>query len=257
MERNLASAESLPAAEVPERLDALATSCSIADDVMQAFWDAMRHWAEFKPGQPQWPNSYWAVWPDDEIAEQVVHSTRQLYCELMTTSRFSVAGFAGDVAALMAEVYVQPPLRVRHAVAVAALVCISEAVDALEQSESEVDASEQLHAAEQWLAQCEHLRSVEIDVERALQAGLSQGIEGEKQKASTRAKANAQGMRLPAGVDQERVASFITQAQAEPGAKYDTVIAALVKQWPASEGAWRERYTKLLNAGTIKSLRRR
>jgi len=254
-EVQLSSAAHLPGADVPDRILLLTgIDPTLADRLADAFYDAVAHWAEFQPGMPAWPQAYWSVWPDDQISSQAVRSTQLLFQELATTSRFSVNESAGDVAKLEAEIYTQPPLMLRHAVATAALVCLSEAVYSMEEDASN-EAEESLSAAEAWLAQCGFLRNVERGVELAMKSGQAEGAAGARAAVSKRNAENASGRRLHPHITDDELAAFIATEQGRRGATYNKIIEAMTAKWPASDKVWKAEYSRLAVAGRVKRMR--
>lgn len=163
-------------------------------------WDGFRTVFECKDSQ-----RHFSRWPDGTYPARVRRAARWDFWEMVTTTRFNVRDIktAGELIA----VHFDPlsPLEKRHSVSLAIMVCIKDAIEALEQIEDAVNGEndeanlDEAWAAHEhaslWLTYLETLNVASSEKKRAVKRAQAEIEEKHKSNVSKTNQKNAQKLR--------------------------------------------------------------
>lgn len=190
-------------------------------------------------------------WHRPRHDEEALQSAKLLFYELMSTTRFDVVDLtqAGKIIATKFQPF--RPLRRRHAIALAALVCLINALESLEELTDTqaagkarllVDAAESSDQAASWL---DHLTVEDLagdqlrrEVEKT-QAETVQKIKSERSKQATQA-----AKKLRTALTPELAASHL---KANPGKPQKALVIELAENYNVSERTVRTRMKEAKN----------
>lgn len=212
----------------------------LIDDLEDFYRTALLVWNEFRTVfEHEQTQRYLLRWPDGTYPASIRRAARFHFWELVTTTRFEVRDIetAGELIAV--KFNATPPLGKRHSVSLAIMVCIKDAIEALEQFEATADSeNDQANLNEAWAARNDaafwltHLATLNAashELNRAIkraQAETAQKIKSERSKQATEA---ARKLRTP--LTPELVASYF---KANPNKQQKTLVLELKELYGVS-----------------------
>lgn len=220
---------------------------SLLDDLEELFARAMRPWDELKTVfECKASQREFYRWPEGTYPASIRLEAQYRYQELRTTSRFSV----DEIPSIAALQEVAPPysgVTLRHIVALAVMVCILEAIEALEQVESMFSAEEMggqcgdslretveaKDRAELWAS---HLETMDFEMDRHERIAKT-----EQAKRSAKARKAASANRKASALTVEEVAECFNKRSEE---KWESVRDDLAEHWKVSGSTVARRYSE-------------
>jgi hypothetical protein len=220
---------------------------SLLDDLEEIFAQAMRPWDELKTVfECEASRREFYRWPAGTYPASIRREAQYRFQELRTTSRFSV----DEVPSIAALQEVNPPhsgVTLRHVVALAAMVCIVEAIEALEQIERTFSVTEDwdqcgdpLREVEEAKGRAElwasHLETMDFEIDRHERIAKT-----EQAKRSAKARKAATANRKASALTVEEVAECFNKRSEE---KWESVRDDLAELWKVSGSTVARRYSE-------------
>ena len=212
----------------------------LIEDLEDFYRIALRAWDEFRTVfDHEHSQQHFLRWPDGTYPAKIRRLAHWDFWEMATTTRFNVRDTqtAGELIAMHFNSL--PPLEKKHSVSLAIMVCISEAIEALEQIEATADneddqtnlneAWEAREHAEFWLSHFETLNVASRELHYAVKKARA---ETERQFRAEISESNRRpGYRVAKGLTQDVIASYFKE---RPGQKYESLISELADKFGAS-----------------------
>jgi len=226
----------------------------LIEDLEDFYRTALQAWDEFRTVfECQDTQRHLMRWPEGTYPANIRRAARFHFWELVTTSRYSVREI--EAAGELIAVHFDPlsPLGKRHSVSLAMMVCIKDAIEALEQIEATADSENDQANLDEACAACEHAafwlanletwnvasRELNHAIKKA-RAETAQKIKSERSKQAMQA-----AKKLRTAVTPELVASHF---KANPSKLQKTLVLELTERYQVSA---RTVATRLKEAKTL------
>lgn len=213
----------------------------LIEDLEDFYRTALQAWDEFRTvfdyAQTQ---RHLLRWPDGTYPAKIRKAARFHFWELVTTSRFEVRDIetAGELIAVRFNA--PTPLEKRHSVSLAIMVCIKDAIEALEQIEATAESeSDQANLNEAWAARehaafwLTHLETLNVasgELNHAVKRARTEIAQTIKSERSKQAKEAAKQLRT--ALTPELLASHF---KANPNKIQKTLVKELAEAYRVSE----------------------
>jgi len=200
----------------------------LLDDLVDFYQTALQAWDEFRTVFDHPQRQHFLRWPEGTYPTEIRQLARWRFWELVTTTRFEVRDIrtAGDLIRIQFDA--TPPLERRHIVSLAIMVCIKDAIEALEVT----DLQEALHARDDaafWLTHFETLTVASGDLRRAAKKASDEATHKFKAERSRQATHAAKKLRSP--LTPELVAKHF---KANPGKLQKALVLELMECFDVS-----------------------
>lgn len=178
----------------------------------------------------------------------VRRAAKMHFFELLTTTRFAVEDMPRVGEIIARELNPCQPLELRHSIALAALVCLKNALESLEEiadsqaaemSRVLIDAADSSDQAKSWLAHFESMNVVSGEMNREVRNARAETAQ--QLKAETSRKNARPGYRVAKDLTPEVIASYFNE---RPGQKYEPLIVELADLYGASRETVSRRYSQ-------------
>jgi hypothetical protein len=207
-------------------------------------WDEFRTVYECKDTQRQWLR-----WPDGTYPKSIRRAVRSQFIEMATTTRFEVRDVSQIPEILAFRFSPWYPVTRKHVPSLAAMVCIKDAIDALEQIEAATgengmgdflsEAWQARDHAALWLTHLETLSIAYGELNHAVRKARADTELRLKSEQSERNK--RPGYRVAKDLTPEIIDRYCNE---RPDQKYETLIGELADKYHVSEATVSRRYSK-------------
>ncbi len=184
-------------------------------------------------------------WPDGTYPASIRHNAKRQFWEIVTTTRYEVRDMKQITELIEVKLIPTPPLKTRHAVSLAIMVCVKDAIEALEQIEATADGGSTVYFLEEarqardhaksWLTYLRTLIVASREQNRAVNKACTEIEIQFKAERSKKARASAKAPRKKTtkSVTPELVATrFNNRSQ---NTKWETVRDEIAEEFKVSE----------------------
>jgi uncharacterized protein YeaO (DUF488 family) len=207
----------------------------LIEDLEDFYRTALQAWDEFRTVfEHEQTQRHLSRWPDGTYPASIRQAARYHFWELVTTTRFNVRDIKTAAELIAVDFEPLPPLEKKHIVSLAMMVCVQDAIEALEQIEatgnSENDQANlneaweaQEHAAF-WLTHFETLNVASRELNHAVKKAWTESERRFKAEKSKQARQAAKQLRTP--LTPPMVASYI---KAHPDKQQKALVLELAE----------------------------